>query len=145
MTATARDSTLYGYEALHYVPDGRDRGSHVVPYYFEMTIVSASGVGDTYNLFTLLARWSVAFLHCTGNGVGASAGSSATVQIGDSGDDDRYMPATDLDASNAQYSGCAYAGVAYRPTANTVVVAKNATAAWSVGKIAKGHFFLVAA
>lgn len=146
MSATARSSTLYtNYDVTKYIPDARDRHGRVVPFYFEFTVVSASNIGDTYNLFTLPAGWSVALVHATSNGMGASAGASATVQIGDSGDDDRYMPASDLDASNGQYTGLAYAGVAYRPTSDTIIVAKNATAAWVVGKICKGHFFLIPA
>jgi hypothetical protein len=143
MAATARSSTLYtNYDVTKYVPDARDRHGRVVPLYFEATIVSASNIGDTYNLFVLPKGWSVAALFCTGNGLGASAGAGCTVQIGDSGDDDRYMAATDFDVANAQ-GNLAYAGVAYRPSADAIVVAKIGTAAAVVGKLIKGHVLLI--
>lgn len=144
MGATARSSTLYtNYDTNKYTPDARDRHGRVVPYYFEFTVISASNIGDTYNLFTLPANWSVMLLHFVTNAIGASAGAGATVQIGDSGDDDRYAAATDVDVLNQQFCGVAYAGVGYRPTADTIIVAKNATAAWVKDKLCKGHFLLI--
>ncbi len=145
MGATARDSTLYtNYETNKYVPDARDRHGRVIPVYFELTVISASAGSDTYKLFQLLAAWSVLGLFCTTNGLGASAGTGTTCQIGDSGNDARYMAATDFDLVNAQGS-LAYAGVGYRPSANTDVVAKAGATAWVVGKLVKGHFLLIPA
>lgn len=143
-TATDRSSTLYSeYDTNKYVPDARDRHGRVVPIYFEITIVSASNIGDTYNLFVLPKGWSVAGLFCTTNGLAASGGVGCTFQIGDSGDDDRYMKATDFDVAEAQAAGLAYAGVAYRPTADTIVVGKVGVAAAVVGKLVKGHALLI--
>ena len=142
-TATARASTLYtSYDVSKYPPDARDRGGRVVPVYFEATIVSASNISDTYQLFTLPKGWSVADIVCTTNGLGASAGAGCTFQIGDSGDDDRFMKATDFDAAEAQ-GALAYAGVAYRPTADVIVLGKIGTAAAVVGKLVKGHALLI--
>jgi hypothetical protein len=143
MGAVLRDTTLYtNYETNKYVADARDRYGRVVPVYFSVTIVSAATVADTYNLFTLLANWAVCGLNCSTNGLGGSAGAGVTFQIGDSGDDDRYMAATDFDAANA-LGHLAYAGQNYRPTSNTIIVAKIGGAAGVVGQIVKGHFFLI--
>ena len=141
--ATARSSTLYSnYDVSKYPPDARDRHGRVVPVYFEITVVSTSAASDTYNLFVLPKGWSVIGLFCTTNGLGASAGTGTTAQIGDSGDDDRYMAASDFDLTNAQGS-LRYEAVGYRPTSDTIVVAKAGSTAWVVGKLVKGHFLLV--
>jgi hypothetical protein len=143
MGAVNRDTTLYtNYETNKYVPDARDRYGRVVPVYFAVTVISASTADDTYNLFTLLANWAVCGLFCTTNGLGGSAGSGVTFQIGDSGSATRYMAATDFDAANAQGS-LAYTGVSYRPTANTIIIGKIAAAAGVVGQAVKGHFLLI--
>lgn len=144
MGATARSSTIYtNLDVNKQVPDARDRWGRVVPYYFELTIVSASAADDTYNLFTLLRNWSVALAHATTNGLGTSAGAGVVFSMGDADDDDRYVPNSDFDAADAQFAGLAYAGVAYRPTANTIVVGKIKTTAAVVGKLVKGHVLLV--
>ena len=138
-TATARSSTLYtNLYTNKYPADARDRYGRFVPHYFEATIVSAANIGDTYNLFVIPAGWSVAWLHCTTDGLGASAGVGCTAQIGDSGDDDRLMAATDFDVTNAQ-GVLRPTGVGYRPTADTIEVLKIGTAAAVVGKVVKGH------
>lgn len=144
MGATNRDTTLYtNYETNKYPPDARDRYGRVVPVYWALTITSASVASDTYNLFTLPAGWATVLVHATTNGLGASAGSGVTLAIGDSGSATRYMLATDFDATGANFCGMAYAGVSYRPTANTIILATIGTAAGVVGQIAKGHFLLV--
>ena len=141
-TASAYDTTLYTNHDVNGAPyDSRDRGGRVVPIYFEVTIDSTTNIGDTYNLFTLPKGWSVCGLQCTTNGLGASAGSGVTFQIGDD-DTDRLMKATDFDAAEAQGS-LAYAGVAYRPTADKVMLATIGTAAAVAGKIVKGHVLCV--
>lgn len=142
--ATARSSTLYSnYVTNKYVPDARDLYGRVVPIYFNFTAVSVSATGDTYQLFVLPANASVIGLFCTTQALSVSAGVGLTVKIGDSGDDDRYMAATDFDAVNAQ-GYLAYAGVAYRPTSDTIVVA-TVTGVMIVGTAVKGHFLIVPA
>lgn len=142
-SATARSSSLFtSYVTNKYTPDPRDMHGRVVPVYFTLTVVSASNIGDTYKLFTLPKGWSVAELHCTTNGLGASAGAGVTVAIGDADDADRLMEETDFDAIEAQGVLC-YAGVAYRPTADVTVLATIGTAAAVVGKIVKGHVLLI--
>ena len=142
-TTTARSSALYtAYVTNKYTPDARDMHGRVIPIYFTFTIGSASNIGDTYKLFTLPKGWSVAEIRATTDGLGASAGAGVTVAIGDADDVDRLMKATDFDAAEAQ-GVLAYAGVAYRPTADTTVIATIGTAAAVVGKIVKGHVLLV--
>lgn len=141
--ATSRSSTLYtNYDITKYQPDARDRYGRVVPIYFELTVISASAASDTYNLFVLPKSASVVGLFCTTNGLGASAGTGTTCQIGDAGDDDRYMAASDFDLTNAQGS-LRYEGTGYRPTADTIVVAKAGSTVWVVGKLVKGYFLIV--
>lgn len=142
--ATARSSTLYtNYDVNKYVPDARDRQGRVVPIYFTFTVVSVSATGDTYKLFVLPANASVIGLFCTTQAMSVSAAVGLTVKIGDSGDDDRYMAATDFDVVNSQ-GGLAYAGVAYRPTSDTIVLA-TITGTAIVGTILKGHMLIVPA
>ena len=142
--ATARSSTLYtNYDVNKYTPDARDRYGRVVPIKFEITVVSISATGDTYKLCVLPAYCSVIALFCTGDAQSLSAAVGLTLKIGDSGDDDRYMAATDLDVVNAQGS-LAKAGAAYRPTADTIVIA-TFTGAPIVGRVVTGHFLIVPA
>lgn len=141
--ASAYSTTLYTNHDVNGAPyDSRNRGGRVVPIYFEVTIEATTNIGDTYNLFTLPKGWSVLGLFCTTNGLSASAGAGSTFQIGDATDDDRFMKATDFDAAEAQ-GALAYAGVAYRPTADTIVVGKIGTAAAVAGKVIKGHMLCV--
>ena len=140
--ATARASTMYtNYETNKYIPDPRDRGGTITRIHFSATIVSTSATADTYQLFIVPAGWKVSSLVCTANGLGASAGSGITAQIGDSGDDDRLMAATDFDATNAQ-GVLRYEGHNYRPTADTIMLLKLAGAA-VVGKIVIGYVDLI--
>lgn len=141
--ATARSSTLYTNKHVNKtVLDARDGGGRPVPIPFELTVVSASAVNDTYNMCVLPKGCEVIGLVCTTDGLGPSAGGGRTFQLGDSGDNDRYMAATDFDAVNAQGS-LAYAGARYRPTADTIVVGLIGGAAGVVGKKVKGHFMVV--
>lgn len=145
MGATLRSSTLFtNYETNKHIPEPRDRHGSLIPFYFEVTIVSASNISDTYDLFTIPANWSVAFIQATTNGLGASAGAGVTFQIGDSGDADRLMIASDFDANNA-VAHLAYTGVAYRPTVDTIEECLIGTAAAVVGKLVKGHVFMIPA
>lgn len=138
MGAVNRDSTIYGNRYTNkYLGDARTGFGNLVPFPFELTVVSASTVGDTYNLFVLPANWRMTFLFCTTDGLGASAGAGRTLSIGDSGSATRFMLATDFDVSGAQ-GFLAAAGVGYTPTADTIVLATSAGGAWVVGKKAFG-------
>lgn len=142
-TATARASSLYTAFYTTLLPaDGRDRNAKVHRFSVAFTIVSASNIADTYQLLTIPAGWQHSETILTTNGLGASAGTGCTVQVGDSGDDDRYVAISDFDLVNA-VSTRAYAGMNYRPTADTIMVAKIGTAAAVVGKIVVGHVDLI--
>jgi hypothetical protein len=142
-TATARSSTLYTAFYTTLLPaDGRDRNAKVHRFSVGFTIVSASAIGDTYNLLVIPAGWQHSQTVLTGNGLGASAGTGVTVAVGDSGDDDRYVAISDFDLVNA-VSTRAYAGANYRPTSDTIMVAKIGTAAGVVGKIVVGFVDLL--
>jgi hypothetical protein len=72
----------------------------------------------------------------------ASAGVGLTLQVGDSGDDDRYAAAADSDAAGS-VNGLAFAGQNYKPTADVIVLAEYRVANPVVGKIYKGFFLVV--
>lgn len=138
--ATARESTnfanLYTNKYLSDIVRGR-----VFPLYMEATVVSVSATGDSYKLTRIPAYARVVGLEFSTNGLAASAGVGVTVKLGDSGDDDRYMAATDFDLVNA--SGVlAYAGHGYTPTSDTDVLA-TITGTAIVGRLLKGTLFVV--
>ena len=157
--ATNRDSTLYA--KLHtnkYLGDARDRGGRVVPIPFQHTVVSgetggaSAGVQDSVNLCVLPANCMVVGLELTADALWASAGVNGTLQLGDSGDDDRYMTATELYTATPggpiategmKRGGLADTGQNYKPTADTIVKATYKSANPTVGKIYKGCFFVI--
>lgn len=158
MPVTNRNSTLY--TKLHvnkYLGDARDVGGRAYPIPFQHTVVSgetggaSAGVRDTVNLCVLPANCMVVGLEFISNDVWASAGVNGTLQIGDSGDDDRYMTATELyTAAGSPITGdgkavnmLAFTGQNYKPTADTIVVAEYRVANPVVGKIYKGVFWVV--
>ena len=157
MAATTRDSTLYSNVYVNkYITDARDRGGRDVEIPFSHTVVSgetggaSAGVQDKVNLCVLPANCMVVGLEFSANNVWASAGTNGTIQIGDSGDDDRYLIATELYTAAAsplgtdlKHLGLAFAGQNYRPTADTVVQAIYKTANPVVGKIFKGSFRII--
>ncbi len=157
MTVTNRNSALYSSVYLNkYLSDARDRGGRVVPITFSHTVVSgetggaSAGVRDTVNLCVLPANCLVLDLIFKANALWASAGTNGTIQLGDSGDDDRYMVATELYSAESPLPtegtvrfGLAFAGQLYKPTADTIVLAEYRVANPVVGKIFKGAFLVV--
>jgi hypothetical protein len=160
MAATTRNSTLYASrDSSKYVQDARDLGGPLRRIKFKHTVVSgetggaSAGVQDLVNLCVLPANCEVVSMAFVSDAIWASAGTNGTLQIGDSGDDDRYMIATELyTAAGSPITGdakavgqLAFAGAQYRPTADTIVYATWKTANPVVGKIFKGHFLVVMA
>ena len=155
--ATTRSSTLYTNTYVNkYITDARDRGGRIVPIPFDHTVVSgetggaSAGVQDKVNLCVLPANCEVIGLEFSSNDLWASAGANGTLELGDSGDSDRYMVATELYTALASPSGAeikqpslAFAGMRYRPTVDTVVQATYKTANPVVGKRFKGAFLIV--
>lgn len=130
MGAVNRDSASYAARYTNkYLGDARTGGGNLFPFPFEVTFVSASSIGDNYNLFVLPAYWRMQFLFCTTDG----AGTSCTVAIGDSGASGRYMTAVSMATTGLQ-GFLAPSGVGYVPTSDTIVLATTAGAAGTVGK-----------
>lgn len=145
MGAVLRDSALYAALFTNkYLGDARNFGGRVVPLPMELTVPSPSTLADTYNMTVIPANSKVVGLEFTTDGLGASAGAGRTIALGDSGDNDRYMIATDFDVANAQGT-LAHTGQGYKPSADTIVVALGAGGAFVVGKVAKGCLMIIPA
>src|SRR3972149_2930902 len=157
MPVTNRNSTLY--TKLHvnkYLGDARDRGGRIFPIPFPHTVVSgetggaSAGVRDTVNLCVLPANCMVIDLIFKSNALWGSAGVNGTLQLGDSGDAARYMVATELYSAESPLPTegtvrfrLALAGLLYKPTADTIVLAEYRVANPVVGKIFKGCFLVI--
>lgn len=157
--ATTRNSTLYANQHVNkYLQDARDHQGRVVFVPFQHTVVSgetggaSAGVQDKVNLCVIPANAMVIGLLFCSEALWASAAVNGTLQLGDSGDDDRYMTATELYTATPggpiategmKRGGLADTGQNYKPTADTVVQATYKTANPTVGKVFKGGFFIV--
>lgn len=157
--ADIRDSTLY--KKLHvdkFLGDARDQGGRAVPIAFEHTVVSgedggaSAGVQDLVNLCVLPANCMVVGLDIVADAIWASAGVNGTLQLGDSGDADRYLTATEfytaspggpIATEGMKRQGLADTGQNFKPTADTIVQAIYKTANPVVGKKFKGCFWIV--
>jgi hypothetical protein len=129
----------------------------MLPIPFSHTVVSgetggaSAGAQDSVNLCVLPANCMVVGLAFVSDNLWASAGTNGTLQLGDSGDDDRYLVATELyTAAGSPITGdgkqvnlLAFAGQNYRPSADTIVLATYKVANPVVGKIFKGCFFVI--
>lgn len=156
---TNRNSTLYSnLHVSKYLADARDLRGRVVPIYFSHTIVSgetggaSAGVQDSVNLCVLPADCRVIGLDFQSQNLWASAGVNGTLQIGDSGDNDRYMAATELYTANGsplategedKRTDLAWAGFGYEPSVDTIVYATYKVANPTVGKTFKGVFYVI--
>ena len=158
MTVTNRNSTLYNklHVNKYLNTDARDRDGRIVPITFAHTVVSgetggaSAGVRDTVNLCVLPANCIVLALMFAANDLWVSAAVNGTIQIGDSGDDDRYMIGTEcytaagspIATQLVQVNVLAFAGQNYKPTADTIVLAEYRVANPVVGKIFRGTFLV---
>lgn len=156
--ATTRNSTQYASVQVNlYLADARNIRGRVVPLPFEHTVVSgetggpSAGVQDMVNLTVIPANSKVVGLNFVADNIWASAGTNGTIEIGDSGDSDRYMVATECyTAAGSPITGdgkavnmLAFAGQNYKPTADTIVFATWKTANPVVGKGFKGCLFVI--
>lgn len=136
-----RDSALY--KKLHvdkFLGDARDAGGRAYPIPFQHTVVTGGeAIADTVNLCVLPANCEVVGFEAIGDGVMAATG---TIAVGDSGDADRYMVAK-VFATAEDRGDLAFAGMRYRPTADTIVVMVYAVAAAVAGKVLKGRFWVI--
>jgi len=156
---TTRNSVLY--KKLHvdkFLGDARDVGGRAYPVPFSHTVVSgetggaSAGVQDLVNLCVLPANCMVVGLDITADAIWASAATNGTLQLGDSGDPDRYLTATEfytatpggpIATEGMKRQGLADTGQNFKPTADTIVQAIYKTANPVVGKIFKGVFWVV--
>lgn len=160
MPVTNRNSTKYANLYVNkYLGDSRDYQGPIIPVPFEHTVVSgetggaSAGVRDTVNLCVIKANHQVVGLLFCAENLWVSAGVNGTLQLGDSGDDDRYMVATELYSSGggpipAEMAGkpqqvLAFTGFLYRPTADTIVLAEYRAANPTVGKKFRGCFLVI--
>lgn len=159
MAATTRDSVLYAKISTNkYLSMGDAVGGRVVPIPFKHTVVSgetggaSAGVQDKVNLCVIPKDCTVLTLFWTANALWASAGTNGTLQFGDSGDDDRYLTATELYTATPggpiategmKRQGLADTGQNFKTTADTIVVATYKTANPVVGKVFQGCFLVV--
>lgn len=160
MAVTNRHSTLYANVYVNkYLADNRDYGGPPIKIPFFHTVVSGETGGasalvrDTVNLCVLPANCMVVSIDLVANDVWASAGLNGTFQIGDSGDDDRYIVAAEaytagggpISTEGGLRGGrLAFTGQNYRPTVDTIVVLQWRVANPGVGKIIKGAFEVIA-
>jgi hypothetical protein len=158
MATVTRNSALYTRVYVNkYLSDARDRAGKIIPIPFSHTVVSgetagaSAGVQDHINLCVFPAFAMVVALFWKANAVWASAGTNGTFEIGDSGDQDRYLQATELYSAESPLPtegtvrmGLAVAGQNYRTTAETIVFGTYKVANPVVGKIIQGCFLLVA-
>jgi hypothetical protein len=107
---------------------GAEYGGKVRASYDEFTF-SANDAGTTVNMGVL--KKGEVFLGALL--VSAALGTGVTVQLGDSGDDDRYIAST-LCTSAVEAFKCAQAGMGYKATADTPLVLKTGAAA-ATGKV----------
>ncbi len=160
MAVTTRNSTIYAAKHVTFaVADARDGGGRAVPIPFSHTVVSGETGGasalvrDVVRLCVLPANCEVVGLSFSANDVWGSAGANGTLQLGDSGDDDRYMIATELYTAAGgpiatemtKVQNLAFAGQNYKPTADTIVLAQYRAANPVVGKIFRGCFWVIPA
>ena len=107
---------------------GAEYGGKVRASYDEFTF-AAESAGTLVNMGVL--KKGEVFLGAFLNA--AALGTGVTVQLGDSGDDDRYIAATVCTSAVAAFK-CAQAGMGYKATADTPLVLKTGVGA-ATGKV----------
>jgi hypothetical protein len=137
MAAVLRDTALYaGAWVSKFPQDVRDAGGRMVIIPFHLIGQSPATIADTYNLCVLPEQAMCVDLFAITDGLATSV----TMAFGDAGSAARYLAATSFATTGLSVRGLAVGGYGYRPPARTIVVAVNAGAAITVGKILKGFF-----
>jgi len=142
--ATTRESTNYAALFTSKYPGlpKTTAGDTMKALPFSVTVVSASATDDKYYLTVIPKGATVVGLHCTTDGLGASAGAGATAEIGTATNTDLFMADTDFDASNAQGS-LSQEAIGYVATADTPVLLMFDATAAVVGKKVWGAIYIV--
>jgi len=137
MSAVLRDTAGYASAWVNkYLQDARNVYARQVAIPFELIGLSPATIADTYNICRLPANAAVVGLFAITDGLGTSV----TIALGDAGSAARYLAATSFATTGLSVTGLAVGAYNYRPAAETIVVAVDAGAAITVGKILKGHF-----
>jgi hypothetical protein len=161
MATTTRNSSLYTRVYVNkYLSDARDHAGRILALPFSHTVVSgetagaSAGVQDHVNLCVIPAYAMVIDIRWVADALWATVGTNGTLEIGDSGDQDRYVQATELYTADPggpiategmKRQGLAFAGQNYRTTADTIVYATYKVANPVVGKTFKGYMLCVQA
>ncbi len=151
-----RDSVKYASIRVNapLIADPRDEGGRAVPITFEHTVVSgelggaSAGASDEVNLCVVPAHARVVGFEMQHNGVGASAGSGATFDIGDTGDPNRlYATGSNPEGVDEDIAGSigvvAFAGMHWTPTVDTVIQIQWGVDDPVVGQVVKGTIWTV--
>jgi len=151
-----RDSTQYADINVNApnIATARQEGGRPVPITFDHTVVSGelggatAGASDEVRLCVLPANCRVVGFEMAHNGVGASAGTGATIEIGDSGDVNRfYISGANPEGADEDIAGgigtLAFAGLNFEPTADTIVLLQWGIANPVVGQQVKGLFWII--
>ena len=75
--------------------------------------------------------------------MGATTTAGVTMTIGDADDPNRYVDQADADAAGNNAFIILFAGLRYRPTADSIVLLEWGTANPVVGQVVKGFFLIV--
>lgn len=159
MATVTRNSALYTRVYVNkYLSDSRDHAGRFLALPFNHTVVSgetagaSAGVQDHVNLLVIPAFAMVFAIFWTADALWASVGVNGTLEIGDSGDQDRYVTATELytatpggpiSTEGMKRMGLADTGQNYRTTADTIVFATYKVANPVVGKVLKGVMLVI--
>ncbi len=150
VTGAVRDSTRYSNVHTNAYPsDARDLQGRVTIVPFSHTVVSgelggaSAGISDEVNLCVIPANSEVLGMFVTHEAMGATTTAGVTIDIGDTGDPNRYYANADADAANNNGFITLFTGVQYRPTADSIVQLQWGGADPVVGKIIKGFFLVV--
>jgi len=151
-----RNSTQYADINVNapQIATARQEGGRVVPVTFTHTVVSGElggasvGVSDEVRLCVLPANCRVVGFEMVHDGVGASAGAGATIEIGDSADVNRfYISGANPEGVDEDVAGgfgqLPFAGMNFEPTADTIVLLQWGIDNPVVGQVVKGVFWII--
>jgi len=141
MGAVTRDSVRFASKHTNTeLRDARDGGGRLVPIPFEHTVVAGEVSTDIVNLAVLPANCEVISMEFQTDGVG---GTGTTIIIGDSGDDNRFMLALDVDTELTVVPLMPFTGWRFRPTADTTIIATWGVSNPVAANIFRGYFLIV--
>ena len=143
-TASATSSTLYTNHDVNKRPyAATDRGGRIVPIRVDYTVLSGDTVSGTVKLGVHPKGWAFHSLNISTDGLSASAGVGQTPVIGDGSTANKYMLASDFDAT-AGVGLINGASIGYIPTADKIITLTfGATGTPVVGKKVFGYINFV--